>query len=80
MSVFRLATLALLGSAAAMPHVARQSSLDDYLTKQEPISQQGVLDNIGPDGAKVEGASAGIVVASPSKSEPDCAYPATRIS
>lgn len=33
---------------------------------------KGILKNIGADGSAVSGASAGIVVASPSKSDPDC--------
>jgi hypothetical protein len=52
--------------------VIAQDSLDTWLERQVPYSLQGVLDNIGPDGAKVSGSHAGIVVASPSKSEPDC--------
>lgn len=48
------------------------ASLDRWLEAQEQIALDGVLANIGPNGSKVEGAAAGIVVASPSKSEPDC--------
>lgn len=33
---------------------------------------QAILNNIGADGSAVSGASAGIVVASPSKSDPNC--------
>jgi glucoamylase len=33
---------------------------------------QAILNNIGVDGSAVSGASAGVVVASPSKSDPNC--------
>lgn len=33
---------------------------------------QSILNNIGTNGSAVSGASAGIVVASPSKTDPDC--------
>lgn len=58
-----------------LSHDARQLlNLDQWLTAQEPIAVQGVLDNIGSQGSKVEGAADGVVVASPSKSEPDCEF------
>lgn len=50
----------------------RQSGVDAFIDKQTPIAKQGVLSNIGADGSLVQGASAGIVVASPSKENPDC--------
>jgi glucoamylase len=52
----------------------RQTSVDDYIKNQASISIQGVLANIGTDGSKAKGAAAGIVVASPSRSSPDCEY------
>lgn len=64
-------TLSTFGIHAA-PHDAPQESLDDWLEKQETIALEGILANIGPNGSRVSGASDGIVVASPSKSEPDC--------
>lgn len=50
-------------------------SLDSFIATESPIALQGVLNNIGADGADASGASAGVVVASPSKSDPDCVYP-----
>ncbi|KAM0314403.1 hypothetical protein ACHAO8_004771 [Botrytis cinerea] len=55
-------------------------TIDDYLTAQSPISLQGILNNIGPDGSKAQGASAGIVVASPSTVDPNYFYTWTRDS
>ena len=46
--------------------------LDSYVASQRAHSLRGIFDNIGPDGAKVAGASSGIVVASPSTVNPDC--------
>lgn len=56
----------------------RQSSLDDFIKNQADISIKGVLANIGGGGSKAQGVSAGIVVASPSKSNPDYWYTWTR--
>lgn len=72
-----VAKLGLLGSLLAQaalgaPNVPRQAGLDEWLDAQEPIATDGVLANIGSGGSKVEGAADGIVVASPSKSDPDC--------
>lgn len=48
--------------------------LNSFIAAERVIALQGALDNIGPDGAKVPGAGAGFVVASPSKVNPDCKY------
>ena len=53
-------------------HVKRQASLDAFVKSQADTSIKGVLANIGSDGSKAQGVSAGIVVASPSKTNPDC--------
>lgn len=50
----------------------RQASLDSYIKSQADVSIKGVLANIGPDGSKAQGVSAGLVLASPSRSDPDC--------
>ena len=47
-------------------------SLASFITAESPIAVQGVLNNIGPNGSKAPGASAGIVIASPSTSNPNC--------
>lgn len=46
-------------------------SLSSWLASQSPIALQGILDNVGSSGSKVSGASPGVIVASPSKSNPD---------
>lgn len=47
-------------------------ALASFIASETPIALQGILDNIGPDGKKVAGAGSGLVIASPSKVEPDC--------
>jgi len=50
---------------------SRQASIDAFITAQTTVSINGVLANIG-GGSKAPGVPAGIVVASPSRSNPDC--------
>lgn len=47
-------------------------SLDSYISTESPIALSELLCNIGSAGACVSGASSGIVVASPSQTNPDC--------
>ncbi|PAV20912.1 glucoamylase [Pyrrhoderma noxium] len=55
-------------------------SVDSYIATQGPISKANLLANIGSSGAKSSGAKAGIVIASPSSSNPDYLYTWTRDS
>ncbi len=64
-------SLLVTASPVTDPNV---SSVDSFLATEAPIAIQGILDNIGPSGKDASGASAGIVIASPSKSNPDCTY------
>lgn len=47
-------------------------SLDTWLASESAVARQGILDNIGSAGAYAANAKPGIVVASPSTSDPDC--------
>lgn len=47
-------------------------SLDSFIATESPVALEGVLNNIGSAGAKVMGAGSGLVIASPSKTNPDC--------
>ncbi|RXW25358.1 hypothetical protein EST38_g507 [Candolleomyces aberdarensis] len=60
--------------------VGAQSSpaVDAYIATQSPISRANLLANIGPDGSRSSGALAGVVIASPSKVDPDYVYTWTR--
>lgn len=53
---------------------SRQATIDAYITTQAGVSINGVLANIGGGGNKAPGVPVGIVVASPSRSNPDCKW------
>ncbi|TRM63293.1 glycoside hydrolase family 15 and carbohydrate-binding module family 20 [Schizophyllum amplum] len=57
---------------------ARSGMADAYVASESPIAQAGILAAIGPDGANSGGAAAGVIVASPSSSDPDYLYTWTR--
>lgn len=72
-SVF-LAQFPIINSLAILNKERATGSLNDFIASEGPIALQGVLNNIGAAGSKVAGAAPGLVVASPSKSNPDCKY------
>lgn len=47
-------------------------SVDSFIATESPIALSRLLCNIGSTGCYASGASPGIVVASPSKNNPDC--------
>ncbi|KAL9098350.1 MAG: hypothetical protein Q9163_005980 [Psora crenata] len=55
-------------------------TLEDFIASETPVALQGVLNNIGSAGVKAPGAASGLVVASPSKIDPDYFYTWTRDS
>ncbi|KAK0464222.1 glucoamylase [Desarmillaria tabescens] len=59
---------------------AQSSTVDAYVASESPIAKAGVLANIGPSGSKSSGARTGVVIASPSNSNPDYLYTWTRDS
>jgi glucoamylase len=76
------AAAAVLGvglvNAEPIPRVEKRADLEAFIEKQSEVSIAGVLANIGPDGSEARGVPAGIVVASPSRSDPDYWYTWTR--
>lgn len=62
----------LLLSSTARAAWPQDADLESFIATQRPISLRGALANIGPNGTEVAGAGAGFVVASPSKTDPDC--------
>ncbi|KAL9629419.1 MAG: hypothetical protein Q9164_006887, partial [Protoblastenia rupestris] len=54
--------------------------LDDFIAFETPIALQGVLNNIGSAGRQIASAASGLVVASPSKTDPNYFYTWTRDS
>ncbi|THH26533.1 hypothetical protein EUX98_g7660 [Antrodiella citrinella] len=59
---------------------AVSQSVDSYVSSESPIAKAGLLANIGPSGSKANGAKAGLVIASPSTSNPNYLYTWTRDS
>lgn len=49
-------------------------SLASFIASEGPVALQGVLNNIGSGGSFAPGVEAGLVVASPSKANPDCQW------
>lgn len=50
----------------------KQSDLDSWLSSEANIARTAVLNLIGDDGKWAQGAATGVLVASPSRSDPDC--------
>lgn len=48
------------------------NSLDNWLASETTLARQGILDNIGSTGAYAVTAKPGVLIASPSTSNPDC--------
>ncbi|KAF8176989.1 glucoamylase [Pholiota molesta] len=74
----RVALLSALCYAAAV--FAQSSVVDTYVATESPIAKAGLLANIGPSGSKSSGAKAGLVIASPSTTNPDYLFTWTRDS
>ncbi|ETW81510.1 glycoside hydrolase family 15 protein [Heterobasidion irregulare TC 32-1] len=71
-------TVAALGLVNGV--LSQSSTADAYVASESPIAKAGLLANIGPNGSKSQGAKSGIVIASPSTSNPDYLYTWTRDS
>ncbi|KAJ4482344.1 glycoside hydrolase family 15 protein [Lentinula aciculospora] len=54
------------------------NSASDYIQREGPLAQAGLLANIGSKGSQASGAAPGIVIASPSTSNPNYLYTWTR--
>ncbi|TRX96690.1 hypothetical protein FHL15_002356 [Xylaria flabelliformis] len=72
-SIARLSVLAACGLANASS-LPQANSLDAFVEKERAISLQNVLKNTGPNGSRVPGAGAGVIVASPSTVNPNYFY------
>ncbi|KAF8590894.1 carbohydrate-binding module family 20 protein [Ramaria rubella] len=67
-------------SAFSLLALSAQQNVDSYVQSETPIAKAGVLANIGPNGSMSSGAAAGIVIASPSTTNPDYLFTWTRDS
>ncbi|KAK8190055.1 Six-hairpin glycosidase-like protein [Phyllosticta capitalensis] len=59
-------------------NIKRQDTLESWIASESAVAYTNILENIGSDGTDASGASSGIVIASPSKSDPDYFYTWTR--
>lgn len=66
--------------AVSLVALSVQQNVDSYISSESPIAKAGVLANIGPTGSKSLGAAAGVVIASPSTTNPDYLFTWTRDS
>ena len=62
-----------LSASIRLPQRAT-GDLSSWLSTEKGVALQGILNNVGSNGALVPGASSGVVVASPSTVNPNCAY------
>lgn len=53
-------------------HQLTHAPLEDFIKFENSVALPAILQNIGPDGINAGGAAPGIVVASPSKTDPNC--------
>ncbi|RHZ43995.1 putative glucan 1,4-alpha-glucosidase [Aspergillus thermomutatus] len=77
---YALCALALGHAAVAAPQLSPRAtvSLDTWLATETTVSLNGILANIGASGAYAKSAKAGVIIASPSTSNPDYYYTWTR--
>ncbi|KAL4802602.1 Six-hairpin glycosidase-like protein [Aspergillus unguis] len=62
------------------PRTVKHADLDSWLINEAAISRTSILNLIGEDGQWADGATTGVLVASPSRSDPDYFYTWTRDS
>jgi hypothetical protein len=73
-SLCTFALLALGPASAGAAQWPQNVDVDSFVATEMAIALQGALNNIGPNGSLVPGATAGYVVASPSKVNPNCMW------
>jgi hypothetical protein len=56
------------------PRTPTSSDLDSWLANEATVAHTAILNLIGGDGEWVEGATPGVLIASPSRLDPDCMY------
>ncbi|GJE98974.1 glycoside hydrolase family 15 protein [Phanerochaete sordida] len=66
--------LAFASLATLLVSALGQTSVDTYVASESPVAKAGLLANIGSSGAKSSGAKPGVVIASPSTTNPDYLY------
>ena len=68
-----IAQFPLAGSLPFYNNIERATgTLTSFIAAEGPVALQSVLNNIGSRGSLAPGVQVGLVVASPSKANPDC--------
>jgi len=70
----RAIQLSLLSLTSGLTHLATSQTVTDYINTEQPIAKTSLLANIGAIGSEAVGAYPGIVIASPSQTNPDYFY------
>lgn len=76
----RWSLLSILLAISSAGVFAQTGTADTYLAAESPIAKTGLLANIGSTGSKSQGAKPGIVIASPSTTNPNYLFTWTRDS
>ena len=73
-----LTLLAVAAKVSALPaeslQVRASGSLSSWIATESPLARSLLLANIGSNGGNDRGSASGIVVASPSDTNPNCLY------
>jgi len=69
-----ISLLSVLSGLTSLVPATLGQSITSYISTEQPIAKTNLLANIGASGSKAPGAKAGIVVASPSQTNPDYFY------
>lgn len=68
-----LALGSLVAQAVGHPStLAKRVDVTSWIAQELPIARAQLLCNIGPSGCNAAGVASGLVIASPSKQDPDC--------
>ncbi|KAM0322023.1 hypothetical protein ACHAQA_009766 [Verticillium albo-atrum] len=77
-SLLSLGGLAFQTVSAHPPTLEKRVNVDQWIAQELPIAKEQLLCNIGPSGCNSAGVASGLVIASPSKQDPDYFFHWTR--
>lgn len=71
-SILSFGGLAIQSVSGLPGTLEKRVNVDQWIQQELPIARAQLLCNIGPNGCNSAGVASGLVIASPSKSDPDC--------
>ncbi|CRK22506.1 hypothetical protein BN1723_002929 [Verticillium longisporum] len=77
-SILSLGGLAVQSVSGLPGTLEKRVNVDQWIQQELPIARAQLLCNIGPNGCNSAGVASGLVIASPSKSDPDYFFHWTR--